>query len=59
MHGEAKVPFRPIPVHLSTNCPAHLVFVGAGTLMRKPVWEQVGGYAEEEAFKKEGQDWDF
>jgi len=48
----------PIPVDRSVTCPAHSPYVGAGTLMRKSVWERVGGYAEEEALRG-GEDWDF
>ena len=32
---------------------------GAGVVMRKEVWEKVGGYCEEEIFRAGNEDWDF
>ena len=32
---------------------------GAGVVMRKEVWEKVGGYCEEEIFRGGNEDWDF
>ncbi|HJQ95613.1 MAG TPA: glycosyltransferase family A protein, partial [Acidimicrobiia bacterium] len=46
------------PIDDSLNCPAHFLFVGSGTLMRRSVWTAIGGYSEEEALRG-GEDWDF
>jgi glycosyltransferase involved in cell wall biosynthesis len=35
------------PVPLPLPCPAHLDYRGAGFLMRRSVWESVGGYVED------------
>jgi glycosyltransferase involved in cell wall biosynthesis len=48
----------PFPIDESLNCPAHFLFVGSGTLMRKSVWTSVGGYSEEKALRG-GEDWEF
>lgn len=32
---------------------------GAGTLMRRKVWEQVGGYCEDQMLRMGNEDWDF
>jgi glycosyltransferase involved in cell wall biosynthesis len=48
----------PFPIDDSLNCPAHFLFVGSGTLMRRSVWTSIGGYSEEEALRG-GEDWDF
>jgi glycosyltransferase involved in cell wall biosynthesis len=32
---------------------------GAGTLMRKSLWEKIGGYCEEKALRVGNEDWDF
>jgi GT2 family glycosyltransferase len=44
-------PLRPI-------CPAHMPYVGAGVLMRRRVWEEVGGFAEHPSLT-DGADLDF
>lgn len=46
------------PVPLPPTCPVHFHYVGAGALMRKRVWEIVGGYAED-ASVSSGVDLDF
>jgi glycosyltransferase involved in cell wall biosynthesis len=48
----------PFPIDESLNCPAHFLFVGSGALMRRSVWESIGGYPEDEALRG-GEDWDF
>jgi hypothetical protein len=48
----------PFPIDDSLNCPAHFLFVGSGTLMRRSVWTAIGGYSEE-AELRGGEDWDF
>ena len=46
------------PVPLPAPCPVHLYYVGAGTLMRKRVWEESGGYSEIPSLSS-GVDFDF
>jgi glycosyltransferase involved in cell wall biosynthesis len=46
------------PLDDSVNCPAHFLFVGSGLIMRRKVWELVGGYCEHETLRG-GEDWDF
>lgn len=46
------------PIDDSLNCPAHFLFVGSGTLMRRSVWTAIGGYSEK-AELRGGEDWDF
>jgi glycosyltransferase involved in cell wall biosynthesis len=48
----------PFPIDDSLNCPAHFLFVGSGTLMRRSIWTAIGGYSEE-AELRGGEDWDF
>jgi glycosyltransferase involved in cell wall biosynthesis len=48
----------PFPIDDSVNCPAHFIFVGSGVLMRKSVWDSIGGYSEDEVLRG-GEDWDF
>jgi glycosyltransferase involved in cell wall biosynthesis len=47
-----------LPDPLPPICPAHLPYVGAGVLMRRRVWEEVGGYAEDPLLT-DGADLDF
>jgi GT2 family glycosyltransferase len=46
------------PVPLPPLCPVHFTYVGSGSLMRKRIWESVGGYAEEASVNL-GVDLDF
>lgn len=46
------------PVPLPPLCPAHMPYVGGGVLLRRRVWETVGGYPEVEALT-DGADLDF
>ena len=46
------------PNPLPPPCPHHLVFVGSGALVRRPVWEAVGGYTEDRRMRG-AEDWDF
>jgi glycosyltransferase involved in cell wall biosynthesis len=46
------------PDPLPSPCPVHFHYVGAGALVRKHVWEIVGGYSEE-ASVSSGVDLDF
>lgn len=48
----------PFPMDDSVNCPAHFLFVGSGTLMRRSAWAAIGGYSEEFTLRG-GEDWDF
>jgi hypothetical protein len=46
------------PDPLPPPCPHHLVYMGTGALVRKAVWEAVGGYTED--LRMSGaEDWDF
>ena len=40
------------------NCPAHFIFAGSGVVMRKSIWESIGGYSEDQVLRG-GEDWDF
>lgn len=46
------------PVPLPPPCPEHLVIPGAGVLIRRRVWDAVGGYLED-ASTRGVEDWDF
>jgi hypothetical protein len=46
------------PDPLPPPCPHHLVYVGTGALVRKTVWEAVGGYTEDPRMGG-AEDWDF
>jgi glycosyltransferase involved in cell wall biosynthesis len=46
------------PVPLPPPCPHHLAFVGPGALVRRDVWEAVGGYPEDPRMDG-AEDWDF
>lgn len=46
------------PVPLPPPCPAHFLYVGSGALVRRALWETVGGYSEDESLSG-GEDLDF
>jgi GT2 family glycosyltransferase len=46
------------PNPLPPPCPQHLVYVGSGALVRRRVWEAVGGYTEDRRMSG-AEDWDF
>lgn len=46
------------PDPLPPPCPQHLVYVGSGALVRRRVWEAVGGYTEDRRMSG-AEDWDF
>jgi hypothetical protein len=54
----ASIDLWAFPEPLPPPCPHHLAFVGPGALVRKTVWETVGGYVETPPMPG-AEDWDF
>jgi hypothetical protein len=54
----ASIDLWAFPEPLPPPCPHHLAYVGPGAVVRKTVWESVGGYVEEPPMPG-AEDWDF
>ena len=49
----------PVPADAVMDCPVHMFYVGAGAVLRRTVWERIGGYAEDPMLSGGAADWDF